>query len=501
MKRIAVGQLLQETNTLNPLRTRRADFEVYGLARGQEVMGQYGRVEELAGFSQLPRFLGEEVEWVGLLRARAWSGGPLEAGLSAELVEQILAPLRSAPVDGVLFSLHGAQSAIDDPDFTGRVLQALRQAVGPAIPIAATLDLHANLTRRMVRSAEVLVGYHTFPHLDQLRCGQRAARVLAQLLRTGAQPRVSAWKLPLLTNTDGRTTDQGVLADLWKRIAVAESREDVLSVGLYMAQPWFDVPELGWTLYQAYLGERPPLDPEEVARECWQTRHYQQTHFLRPEEVVPAAMQIPGRPVVLSESHDATNSGAPGDSTLLLEALSSCAIPGGGALTFCVDPQSVEHCFGAGKGATIDLEVGGRADPYSRPLSLRARVVSLGRVAYTLSGHGGHQLPIDMGRAAVVRARDAAVVLVEKTGPGSSPKLYEAMGLDPRDFKIAVAKSPEGFRQDYAPFAAGILYCGAPGCATPHLKEVGFKKVSRPLFPLDEIEERSQAGWAGEMRT
>ncbi len=498
MRRIAVGQLLQETNTLNPLQTSRRHFEIYGLGQGEAVMGQYGHTEELSGFASLPQLLGEEVEWLGLLRARAWSGGVLVPGLLAELVETFTAPLRGQQVDGVLLSLHGAQAAAEDPDVTGALLQALRQALGPQVPLVATLDLHANLTRRMVQSADVLVGYHTFPHIDQVSCGQRAARALAHLLHTGERPQVSAWKLPLLTNTDGRTTDRGVLVSLWKELVAAEDRSDVLSTAIYMAQPWLDVPELGWTLYQAYSGERPPLDPEAVAQACWQTRAHRQTDFLRPAELVPAALAVPGRPVAVSESHDATNSGAPGDSTLLLAALTSTAIPEGGALTFCVDPVAVDQCVRAREGALLGLQVGGKVDPYSQPLSLRARVVRLGRVTYTLSGHGGHNLPVDMGRAAVITAGDVTVVLVEETGPGSSPKLYEAVGLDPRHFKIVIAKSPEGFRQDYAPFAAGILYCGAPGCATPLLLEAGFRSVSRPLYPLDEIA-MPQAPWAGEL--
>jgi microcystin degradation protein MlrC len=351
----------------------------------------------------------------------------------------------------------------------------------------------------MVKSADVLVGYHTFPHVDQVSCGQRAARALTHLLRTGQCPKVSAHKLPLLTNSEGRTTDRGVLASLWKELVAAEARSEALSTAIYMAQPWLDVPELGWTLYQAYLGEHPPLDPTTVAQACWQTRALRQTPFLRPEELGPAALKIPGRPVAVSESHDATNSGAPGDSTLLLAALASTAIPEGGALSFCVDPQSVARCFAAGEGARLELLVGGKVDPYSQSLLLKAQVRTLGRVKYTLSGHGGHNLPVDMGRAAVIASGDVTVVLVEETGPGSSPRLYEAMGLDPRDFKIVIAKSPEGFRQDYEPFAAGILYCGAPGCATPFLLEAGFKAVSRPLYPLDPIDEMSEAPWAGEL--
>ncbi len=499
MKRIAVGQILQETNCLNPHTTDWSDFEIYGLAYGKDVMDRYGDVCELAGFAVLPEILGEEIEWMGLIRALAWHGGPLRAGLIEEIVDRIGEKLRRENVDGVIISLHGAQAGVDDPDLGGSVLKAIRDTVGSGIPVVATLDLHANLTRKMVSNADVLVGYHTFPHVDQAQCGKRAANVLAELLKTGIRPQISAWKIPMIVNTDGRTTDRGVLAHLWRRIIAAEQDSSVHSVGLYQVQPWLDVPNLGWTFYQAYLGEKPPLNPEAVSQECWNTRFHKETQFLKPEQVVPAALKIEGRPVAVSESHDATNSGAPGDSTLLMEALVSHRIPDGGALCFCVDAAAVQTCLTAGEGSEIELEIGGRFDPFSQPLKLRVKILKLGQVTYLLSGHGGHNMPVDMGNAAVVNVNDVTLVLTEKTGPGSSPIVYEALGLDPKHFKIVIAKSPEGFRQDYESFAAGILYCGASGCSTPHLEAVELKQASRPLFPFDALADTSEATWAKDM--
>ena len=499
MKKIAIGQILQETNSLNPLLTQREDFETYGLAHGKKIVEEYGDVGELAGFVDLPKILAEEVEWVGLCRAVAWSGGELTAGLLAELLEETVAPLRADRVDGVIFSLHGALSSVDDPDVSGQVLKTLRQAVGAQIPIVATLDLHANITPLMVHNADVLVGYHTFPHVDHVSCGQRAGRALAQLLDTGNRPTISAWKIPMVVNSEGRTTDRGIQQELWQQIVASEAREDLLSVGLFMVQPWLDAPHLGWTLYQAHWGEDPPLSPADVAHQCWETRFHKETPFVTPAEVVPKAREITGRPVAVSESHDATNSGAPGDSTLLLEALIQEEIGENGALCFCVDPEAVKHCLRAGKGTRLELCIGGRRDPFSQPLKVQAEILDMGRLRYQLSGHGGHNLPVDMGEMAVIRASDVTVVLTEKSGPGSSPLLYQAAGLNPRDFKIVIAKSPEGFRQDYEPFAAGILYCGAPGCATPFLDQVEFGKVTRPLFPLDALEETAEATWAGPM--
>ena len=218
MKRIALGQILQETNTLNPLPTGRSDFEVYGYATGSEIVSGYGNVGELGGFMTLPDALGDPVSWVGLVRAVAWSNGPLAKGLLDELTAASIRPLQSEKVDGVILSLHGAQSAQENYDVSGHVLAAIRNTVGQDIPIVATLDLHANVTRKMADNADVLVGYHTFPHIDHVSCGERAARALARVIRTGERPRKSTWKIPMVVPSEGRTTDRGIQVELWRRI-------------------------------------------------------------------------------------------------------------------------------------------------------------------------------------------------------------------------------------------------------------------------------------------
>ena len=132
MKRIAIGQVRQETNSFNPVLTERSHFEDYGLVRGADIVERYGDVGELSGFTELPKILGQPVEWVGLCRAVTWSGGPLAPGLLAELIEITVEPLLGGAVDGVLLSLHGAQSAVDDPDASGRVLERSARQSGRA---------------------------------------------------------------------------------------------------------------------------------------------------------------------------------------------------------------------------------------------------------------------------------------------------------------------------------------------------------------------------------
>src|SRR5262245_53333796 len=155
--RVAVGQLWQETNTFNPLPTTRADFEQFGIVRGGELVERMADTNELGGFIQALRSWPERPEIVGLVRLPAWPGGTATNATFDWLRRELLDALRAAlPVDGVLLALHGALVADGAPDVEGAILDAARQLIG-RVPLVATLDLHANVTERMVRSADALV--------------------------------------------------------------------------------------------------------------------------------------------------------------------------------------------------------------------------------------------------------------------------------------------------------------------------------------------------------
>ncbi len=156
--RIAIGQLWQETNTFNPLPTTRIDFEQFGIVRGAELVERMADTNELGGFIQSLRRWPEQPEIVGLVRLPAWPGGAATAETFTWLRQEMIDALRRAlPVDAVLLALHGALVADGAPDVEGEVLQALRDLLGPDVPLVATLDLHANITERMVRAADALV--------------------------------------------------------------------------------------------------------------------------------------------------------------------------------------------------------------------------------------------------------------------------------------------------------------------------------------------------------
>jgi microcystin degradation protein MlrC len=495
--RIAIGQLWQETNTFNPNLTRWSDFGAMGVAIGADVITQFGDTGELSGFfGEWNANLDSDSEFVGLARFACWPSGAVEQETWQRIRIAFTENLKAAgKVDGVFLALHGAMCSENEPDITGRLLADVREIVGPDAVIVGSLDLHANFTLLMQENADVLCGYHTCPHIDSVETGARAAKTLRRCLESEHKPVTSIRKIPMITAAENHNTLTGLPHDLYETLKQWEQEPSVLSAGLYMAMPWFDCPELGWCVTRTTLGnaetseaQNNPLD--EYAGRAWKLRHQMEDIArVRPDAVVSIAAETEGRPIAVGDGADATNSGATGDVTTLLAEFLRQPIPDGGALTFMVDPDAVRAAQAAGQGGVFDAEVGGRLCEFSQPVRVIGTVEKLLDVQWILTGHISSNLPIDMGAGAVVRSGDVTILLCERTGPGSSPRLYESAGLDPRDFKIVVAKSPAGFRADYESFAALMISADCPGCASPAWESMPFKNITRPLWPLDEIDD------------
>jgi len=499
VKRIGILQVWQESNHFNPVRTDEADFRHFGYGEGPPGLDRFASGEEVGGFVEGLEAWGDQPDQVGLMFAQAWPSGPLTSSTKAWLVERLEHQLRAAgPLDGVLFSLHGALVAEDNLDVDGLLLEQVRSSLGPDVPLVATLDLHAHLTGRMLQSADVLVAYHTSPHIDRRRTGCRAAAVLERLL-DGARPSHVAVRVPMLATGEQATTSGPALAGVFQRVQQMETDPRILSAAVLMVQPHLDVPKLGWSTLVC-TDQDPALAEqwaEELAEQCWQARSQLQTQYTFHDatESVERALGHAGKPVIIADGADSTNSGAPGDSVHLLRELAHRSIPDG-ALTIMVDPDAVAHAQSVGEGGRFAIAVGGKRDHiFSQPLPVEGRVLFVRPAQYVLSGHGADALPIDMGLAAAIRIGDVTLLLVERVGPGSSPMMYRCVGLEPKDFKIVVVKSPAGFRHEFEPFAAGIVLSACPGCASPHLSQLPYRRISRPLWPLDNIQDRHAAAW------
>jgi microcystin degradation protein MlrC len=255
-------------------------------------------------------------------------------------------------------------------------------------------------------------------------------------------------------------------------------------------QPWLDVSEFGSAVVVVTDGE-PALAGArcaEMAATVWQRRLEYLPELVSVEEAVQIAHSNAEGLVVLSDSADATTSGAPGESTAVLRELLSYKWQRPALVTF-VDPEVVRQAEKAGAGSPVSVVLGGKRDKrFSKPIRLFLHVERLFDARFVLSGHLARNLPIDMGRAAVLHHGGILIVVTSESGPHFAPELFMAAGFDPFAAAVLVAKSPCGFRAAYAGKAARILVVDAPGCAPSEFWRYEYQNIQRPLWPWDEIE-------------
>jgi microcystin degradation protein MlrC len=286
--------------------------------RGSAVVERMADTNELGGFIQTLQTWPQRPEIVGLVRLAAWPGGTASADTFAWLRDELLTTFHAAlPVDAVLLALHGALAAEGVPDVEGQLLEAVRALTGPAVPIVATLDLHANVTERMVRNADALVLYHTAPHVDVFETGQRGAAVLRRLL-DGARPVTAFQKLRLVVPAERANTQDpaSVSYGFRERLQEWEREPGILAAGLATVQPWLDIPELGTSVVVVTDGDAELAERRcrELADDVWRRRRDYLPELVPVMEGVQAALAAGDGLVVLSDNADATTSGAPGDS-------------------------------------------------------------------------------------------------------------------------------------------------------------------------------------------
>jgi microcystin degradation protein MlrC len=429
----------------------------------------------------------EGVELVPTLAAWAASGGPMRATDFRRLADDLVDRVRGAgSAAGVLLALHGAWVAEGEDDPDGWILARVRQAVGPDVPVVATLDLHANVTAGMVRSADALVGYRTYPHVDMPETGERAAALLFRLLHGGVRAATRFRKVPMIVPPENAQTTDGPLGEVVAAAREAESRPRVLAVSVFPVQPWLDVAELGCAVVVVGAdGRIAQREADHLARMLWERRRRFQVPLLPPDEAVARALAAPDGPILLVDSADGVSSGAPGDSTAILGALVR-ARPQRTALVSLVDPEAA-RAAAAADGQEIALAVGGRLDPgRHRPISVRgrARRVHDGKVVFTAGVGDG--LVADMGSAAVLEVGSLRLLVMERPVPCYDPALYRGVGLDPTAAHVVVVKSPNNFRWTYRDIARDWIYVDAPGASTPRLESLTFTRAPRPLFPFDD---------------
>ncbi len=487
MPRALLANLAQETCSFVPSRHTLDDFRRYYLYAGEEIFERLrdGGMEVSAIIKAAEE---EGIDLVPLLATYGGTGGPVATGAYTFLRDEILAGARqhAARVDGAILALHGAMltEELDDPE--GDLLAGLRRILGPSKPIICSLDLHAHVTDLMVQQATALVAYHTHPHVDIYDTGTRAMRLFGRTLRGEVRPVMAHRKLRMIAPPEQHNTGRPPMGPVMQRVKDAEKEPGMLAAAVFPVQPQLDIPNLGWSVVTVADGDLAlaRAKSDEIGELAWQHRR----EFLHERTPVGEALAVargtPGGPIVLADSSDGTAGGAEGDSTVLLQALLESPVSGP-CLLLVTDPEAVARCQAAGVRAEVSLEVGGRLTPaFFHPVRVtgRVRTLSDGKFQMKLP-----PIPANRGLTAVLQVGEIFLVLSEKPVYTWDEECYRSVGLFPREAKLVQVKSPGGFRPTYEPFARAIIELDTPGPTDSNLGRLPYKRVTRPLFPLDDI--------------
>ncbi|MBI3959461.1 MAG: M81 family metallopeptidase [Chloroflexi bacterium] len=483
MPRILVAECKQEVSSFNPVPSLLTDFETLW---GSAFLDYHrGLNSEMAG--ALAVFAARsDVELVPAYSARSiTSGGTLAAEDFSHLATEFLALVKTAgPVDAVYYSLHGAMAAANESDPEGFLLAETRKIVGERIPIVISLDLHGILTDQMLRHTDAVVVYHTYPHVDFASTGARAARLLLRILDGEASPITAVVPIPALVRGNELITETGLFGQMIRYAKDIEDGPGGLSVGMFIGNPFTDVPELRSNSLVVLDGDAARAEREalKLAQDFWAVRQQLHQPLIGLSEAVERTLANPSGTVILTDAADATSSGASGDSNAILAALMQRGYTGS-LLTPIVDPGAVVDAMAAGVGATIRTTLGGGLDRRRfRPLPVTAqvRMLSDGDFVSESNGavwRGGPTAVLQVGRHIVV-ATSRPVSLYDRS-------LFYGHGQDPTRFDVVVVKSPHCQPHFFNTWAAQTLHVDAPGSTSANLPYLGHTVCARPIFPLD----------------
>jgi microcystin degradation protein MlrC len=482
---LIVGGIMHETHTFSVEQTPLSAFVV---KRGDEANEYAGTNHSLGGVIDACAELGVKLSHTYFAHATASS--PVTTELFDYLISELLEGIqRQLPADGIVLTLHGAFVADGVLEADAEIVRRVRGLVGPDMPIAVTLDLHANIGPAIVEESTLIVGYDTYPHIDLNERAAEATRLLVRTINGEITPTMALVKPPLLPVPQAMFTSVPPFKTIFDRAFALEEAGEALSITVAGSFAYADTPAAGVSMLAVTDGDpgKAHAIAQELAELAWSLRDDMLIVNVEPAQAVAEAIAHPEGPVILVDVGDNIGGGTPGDGTVMLtELLRQKAT---GAVMVIADPEAVKACFAAGVNGIVETTVGGKTDNlHGSPVPIK------GRVRLLSDGHWVHEGPENAGVAAepgltaVVEVAGVQLILNSvKIAPGDLQQLKSA-GIDPARQKIIVVKAAVRWRGGYAPITRHAIHVNTPGLGSVDLKSFGFESVLRPIWPLHEIE-------------
>jgi microcystin degradation protein MlrC len=487
---LIAGGIMHETHTFSAEPTPLAAFTV---RRGDEIAAYRGTNHSMGGVVDACDALGAQVSYTYL--AHATSTAPITAALFDAMVGELLDGIaRALPADGIVLTLHGAMVAEGCLEADAEIVRRVRALVGPELPIAVTLDLHANTGPALVDAATIVVGYDTYPHIDLNARAREATQLLARTIAGEIAPVMALARPPLLPVPQAMHTASHPFKTLFERAFALEASGAALTITIAGGFAYADAPATGLSVIVTTDGDAAAAQAmaDELALLAWSLRDDMRVVNVEPAAAV--AIAHPEGPVMLVDVGDNIGGGTPGDGTVLLAELLRQGARD--AVVVIADAEAVRAAFAAGVGGTVETAVGGKADArHGAPVPITGRVRLLSDGRWVHEGPENAGVPAEPGPTAVVAVDGVTVVLnSHKIAPGDQQQL-KAVGVDPLRQQIIVVKAAVRWRGGFGPIAKHAIHVATPGLGDVDLSRFPFAHLPRPIWPLDPIDQ-----WPGEHR-
>ena len=468
-----------ETNTSSPMPTGRKSFEQLMIAYGDATQRPLNCTSaQLATWKQM----GDARGWTAVesLCAAAEPAGITSRAVYEEFRNRIIADLKAArTLDFVILALHGAMVADGYEDVEGDLLYHIRQIVGPDVPIAAELDLHAHLTPLMLDMATVIVTYKEYPHIDIEVCAAQLFELVADTAAGKVNPEMATFDCRMLGVF---RTQESPMREFVGRMKAMEGANGILSVSFVHGFPWADVAEVGAKILVITDGDQRKAHAVagQLGMEIWNKRAAITPVIQSIDGALDRACAAAEGPIVLADVSDNPGGGAPGDSTFILKRILERGIDNVVCALYW-DPLAVRFCQEAGEGAQLTLRLGGKIGVASgQPLDLE---VTVRRIASGLTQRFG-LVPLDIGDAVWVSTGGVDLVLNTQRTQVFHPEFMVALGIDLSQSRLIVVKSSNHFYAAFASLAKDVIHVDAPGTLTRDFSKLTYSKTVRPLWPV-----------------
>lgn len=499
-KRIAILGFSLETNAFSPICGEK-EFRERGLFYGEDISTDARRPAPVinGGICGFYNVMDAKGPWepVPIAFASAHPNGPASADFFGPLLETMKEGLAKAgKLDGVYCCEHGAGLAEGNDDPDGEIFALCRAAVGPDVPVIATLDLHANVSDRMVEATDVLIAYRTNPHVDAYERGQEAARCMLEMF-DGVKAKAVSIRVPLVAPSVTLLTAEGHPYGDLIRLGQEKMDADIMNVSIVAGFAWSDTDRNGMTTIVTARGDE--AKARALARElsiaAWADRERYQLRLTSLEDATQMALDVgndASRPNILfCDPADNPGGGGRGNTTYVLKSFVEAGVKDALFGVFN-DAALVAEAFKAGEGATITANFNSaETDQFSLPFSAEATVEKLsdGEFVGTLGMVKGRT--VQLGKTCLLRIRenggDVRIVVISIRQQCLSNDYFKLFGLDAATARSTVVKSRGHFRAGFQHLfpPERIFEIDVPGLTSPNLANFPWKNLPRPVYPMD----------------